>query len=377
MSPRQVRIWFWLHKWSSLVCTLFMLLLCITGLPLIFHHEIEHAMMPEPEQVAPGTPPPSMQSLLDKAEQARPGEQVVYAIQDQEEPLLMVITAESPMALPEDFYYQYFDLPSGQRLDTSQPNEGFMYVMFKLHVDMFAGLPGMLFLGVMGLLMLVAIVTGVVLYAPFMRKLDFGSVRVDKGRRTRWLDLHNLLGIVTVVWLFVVGFTGAINTLAVPIERMWQASELAEMASTHKGNPVPETLVPVDQVVATLTAQVPEKSIMLIAMPGSPFASPHHFGAYMVGSTAVTSRLLTPALVDASNGELTALREMPGYVKILFLSQPLHFGDYGGMPLKILWTVLDLMTIVVLITGLYLWYGKTRFARKRQQGNGLQGEARA
>jgi uncharacterized iron-regulated membrane protein len=27
--------------WSSLVCTVFMLLLCVTGLPLIFHEEID------------------------------------------------------------------------------------------------------------------------------------------------------------------------------------------------------------------------------------------------------------------------------------------------------------------------------------------------
>ncbi len=37
------------------------------------------------------------------------------------------------------------------------------------------------------------------------------------------------------------------------------------------------------------------------------------------------------------------------------ISQPLHFGDYGGMPLKILWAILDIMTIMVLGTGVYLW----------------------
>ncbi len=58
-----------------------------------------------------------------------------------------------------------------------------------------------LFLGFMGLLLLVAIVTGVVLYAPFMRKLAFGEVRRDRSTRVKWLDLHNLLGIVTLVLL--------------------------------------------------------------------------------------------------------------------------------------------------------------------------------
>jgi uncharacterized iron-regulated membrane protein len=38
----------------------------------------------------------------------------------------------------------------------------------------------------------------------------------------------------------------------------------------------------------------------------------------------------------------------------LLLSQPLHFGDYGGLPLKIIWALLDIATIIVLASGLYL-----------------------
>ena len=37
------------------------------------------------------------------------------------------------------------------------------------------------------------------------------------------------------------------------------------------------------------------------------------------------------------------------------LSRPLHFGDYGGLPLKIIWVLLDLVTIFLLGSGLYLW----------------------
>ena len=35
-SARALRRWSWVHTWSSLVCTLFLLMLCLTGLPLIF-----------------------------------------------------------------------------------------------------------------------------------------------------------------------------------------------------------------------------------------------------------------------------------------------------------------------------------------------------
>ena len=46
--------------------------------------------------------------------------------------------------------------------------------------------------------------------------------------------------------------------------------------------------------------------------------------------------------------------------KALALSQPLHFGDYGGLPLKVLWALLDIITIIVLGSGLYLWIARRR-----------------
>ena len=44
LSASSIRGWYLVHKWTSLVSTLFLLMLCITGLPLIFYHEIDHAL---------------------------------------------------------------------------------------------------------------------------------------------------------------------------------------------------------------------------------------------------------------------------------------------------------------------------------------------
>lgn len=92
-----------------------------------------------------------------------------------------------------------------------------------------------------------------------------------------------------------------------------------------------------------------------LAFPGNDFASPHHFVAYMQGATPLTSKLLKPVLIDARSGAVADTRELPWYVTVLLVSQPLHFGDYGGMPLKIIWALLDILAIVVLGSGLYLW----------------------
>ena len=34
------------------------------------------------------------------------------------------------------------------------------------------------------------------------------------------------------------------------------------------------------------------------------------------------------------------------------------FGDYGGVPMQWLWALLDVLTLIVLGSGLYLWLGK-------------------
>ncbi|MBF48898.1 MAG: peptidase, partial [Alcanivorax sp.] len=44
MQKSTIRAWSAVHKWTSLICTAFMLMLCLTGLPLIFHDEIDAAL---------------------------------------------------------------------------------------------------------------------------------------------------------------------------------------------------------------------------------------------------------------------------------------------------------------------------------------------
>src|SRR5690606_6453441 len=138
----------------------------------------------------------------------------------------------------DDFRSVVLDARTADVLGQPRFDEGFMWVMFKLHVDLFAGLPGMLFLGFMGLLLLVAIVSGVVLYSPFMRKLAFGEVRRERSPRVKWLDLHNLLGIVTLTWAFVVGATGMINTWADLLIKYWQHDQLTALMAPYQGQSI-------------------------------------------------------------------------------------------------------------------------------------------
>lgn len=364
LTPRALRFWSWLHKWSSLVCTLFMLLLCLTGLPLIFHHEIAHLTGSEIEAPPLPAAQEGQRATADQvmaAARARYPDRIVQFMgkSDDDERLWWATLTPTP-APTEDFKSVMVDARTGEVVGEHRVGEGFMDLMLRLHVDLFAGLPGKLFLGAMGLLMLVALVSGVVLYAPFMRKLDFGTVRQDRSARTRWLDLHNLIGIVTLVWCFVVGATGVINTGADLLVKYWQTTHVGELVRPYAGQPlVPEAQrAPLQQALQAAQAAAPGKQLFFVAFPGTTFSSPHHTTFFMRGDTPLTSKLLLPVLVDARTAQVTAAPEMPWYLDALLLSQPLHFGDYGGMPMKILWALLDIATVLVLGSGLYLWLKK-------------------
>jgi uncharacterized iron-regulated membrane protein len=168
--------------------------------------------------------------------------------------------------------------------------------------------------------------------------------------------------------MLVVGLTGVINAFAVPIEKLWKANELAAMTREYAGR---EPLDParygsLDTAMAAARAKLPDNNPQFIAFPGGTFSSNHHYAVFFQGDSPLTERLLTPALIDAETGRFTDARQMPWYYQALSLSRPLHFGDYGGLPLKLLWAALTLFTMHVLGTGLYLWLARGRTSSPAQ-----------
>src|ERR1700728_134483 len=121
MTRLALRRWFWLHKWASLICTGFLLVTCVTGLPLIFRDEIGDWL----EDILP------------------------YAVVDDDEPKIMVAVAPSWPAYsanPNSAHWIKFDSHTGAVLKESQSFSGngysFPEIPFSLHKNLFSGLSG-------------------------------------------------------------------------------------------------------------------------------------------------------------------------------------------------------------------------------------------
>ena len=116
MQNKTIKAWAWLHKWSSLVCTAFMLLLCITGLPLIFHHEIGHLLGTEVEarEMPADTPRLSLDKVLAIARAEHPDRVVQYASQPEDSPDLWFVTMTPTPAPTDDFRSVAVDARTGE-----------------------------------------------------------------------------------------------------------------------------------------------------------------------------------------------------------------------------------------------------------------------
>lgn len=367
MRPGALRVWQAVHRWAALACTVFLLIVCLTGLPLLFADEIEAWAdgRPAAAPLAHDVAGRQLDRIVTQARSRFPGEVLSSVIVDAERAEAKVYLVRSWAAYAAGqarTHWIGFDARSGEPLDAGAPpaahTPGFMAIAEALHTRLLAGEAGRWFLTVIAGLFVAAIVSGVVLYAPYMRTLAFGAVRRDRSRRLRWLDRHNLLGIATLVWALVVGATGAMNELASPLFGLWQRTDIDRVLAPWQGEaPLAQAgdFASLRAAYDTARHAVPGGIVRGIDFPGALHGSPHHYLVWTVGATPATARLSTPVLIDARHGTLTAVLPMPWYLRVVELSRPLHFGDYGGLPLKVLWALLDIATLVVLASGLYLW----------------------
>ncbi len=361
------RRWIWVHTWSSLICTLLLLSACVTGLPLVFHEEIDAWLEPGlPYASLPADAPrASLDIITAESRERYPREIILSVTMDDDEPKVVVFMAPSWQAFMKDTKVAHalkFDARTAAILRETRPGEltdtltGFI---LKLHKDLFAGDTGEYLLAAMAALFLVALVSGAVVYGPFMRHVDFGTIRVSRSRRLKWLDVHNLLGALALLWMLVVGATGLMNELSTSLFNLWRQTEVRTALKARVGAPVsPAELAPLQAAYERAESAIPGTTVSNVIFPGSSFSTPYHYVFWARGQQSLTAKLFTPILIDGRTAQLDGTLSMPWYLRTLEVSRPLHFGDYGGWPLKLIWALLDLATIAVLITGLYLWCAK-------------------
>jgi uncharacterized iron-regulated membrane protein len=122
------------------------MLLCVTGLPLIFHEQIDgllHSQV-KPAEVESGAPVADLDRLLANA----PGQVPHFLVWDRDDPNVMFVSVGPSVASdPSKNTLIRMGAHTGAYLDAPDVTARFTHFMLKLHTDMFADLLGKLFLG--------------------------------------------------------------------------------------------------------------------------------------------------------------------------------------------------------------------------------------
>lgn len=374
-TGRWFRFNLWLHRWTSLIATIPFLILCITGTFLIFHEEIEAALGEVPvSQHAAETPQRPASESIANVLKAYPGERVMSVGLDPEHHpgVMLVVTGPNDARSFEQAKVRFTDLVTAQPVGDPDPGMTFTGFLLELHAEWFLGPIGELVGAMIALLVFLSLVSGIVVYAPYVRRMAFGFLRRGKGTRLLQLDLHNFIGAVVLGWALVVTVTGFLLGFNAAAIGIWQVTALGPLrAAAERMEPVDARHPPVDidRAYAATQAAAPEGwTVSTMIYPSTEFSTPRHYTALLAGNEGIDERLFRVMILDAKTGEVVLNPEVPGYLKAISLAQPLHFGDYGGLELKLLWTACTWLTLFITANGAWLWWDRRKKRQPRLEG---------
>jgi uncharacterized iron-regulated membrane protein len=175
-----------------------------------------------------------------------------------------------------------------------------------------------------------------------------------KTSRSFYSSLHRIIGVWSLIFNLLLVSSGLVLSSQVAL-----AALKAQATSTAIKEVAP--IQSIDAVVQKVYTVNPDFEIHLIRIrpggnavqvSGRLLNDPTYYGNYYSGYTFNGSTLE----IEAS----TFMKDLPTNDRLIKMSGPLHFGNYGGLWLKILYSLLGLTPAFLSISGFILW-------RKRSQ----------
>lgn len=347
-----------LHTWCGVVSALFLIVCFLAGALTLFLDDLNRWAAPPPPSVMPAPDARQQAQLLDYMA-AHPEITTTFTLH-------LRTTADAPAPLSWERDGEQFWATrdaNGQWRRFSAPLPALGEVLDDLHRT--AGIPGAVgayAMGVVAVLYALALLSGTVLLLPRLKRQLF-ALRPEGGRRA-WLDLHTFLGLSALPFHLVIAVTTAVFVFYAPLEQVMRsllpddpAAAVAEIAG--QGN-----LLPPAALLARAQAFAPALQADRIVF--DTLDDRAEALAVVLGETATGGRRLYVAL-NPYDGTLR-YRNSGGsfYAAAGDAFAALHFGNYGGYPLRWLYFALALSGAALFYTGNLLWLGKRARGERRE-----------
>ncbi len=354
------RIFLW-HHWCGLVVGLFLLIMSISGAVLAFTDEIESSY--ESPWLEVNNPGGAFfyDSSFSWVQQKNPGWEIrLYGSPGKNEAL--VYDLRKGNEIKKVFVHPI----TGDLIHIdNQVHKQLHRQLLTLHYSLFANTAGKLIVFAVGILFLFTLISGFYIYRKaLVRVLSFRVRIIGKTKRSFYSSLHRVVGVWSLLFNLLTVITGLFISWNIVTAALKQVPARDTSSQT--------VVLSVDHIKSSVLKQHPDFNIHLIRvaagsgtvqLSGNFNDDPFYYGKYY-------SRFY----VDGQTSSIQKkewLRNQTPFKKWQSITGPLHFGNYGGLPVKILYCFFGLMPGILSITGFLLWRkrSKNRKAALRSQSN--------
>lgn len=347
-----------IHRYLGLFLCLHLLVTILTGSVLVFRHELT-GQQTDTHQIYPLSPT-HIQSIVTAGQSKFTDGRPLAIFKDDHNPnLISFRLGRDQSRMFSGAHRFYFDLSTESELYPSAPNSSpsSMDIILDLHRNFLLGGWGEYYLAFIGFLYAIVLIIGFMIYGPYSKRQRFAELRAVPGKpKVYWLDLHRFIGISIFAWSFIIALSGVCLAVGDQLIKIYQVTELAELEASYplikKDQSLPDIGGAEAYRIATET--IPGE-LSFLAFPETQFSIKGHYLILIAASESWIQDDLKLVLVQRKTGTIDAIRSLPWFLRLLLVAEPLHFGNYAGLPLKIIWVLCGLISLVPILTGIFLF----------------------
>jgi uncharacterized iron-regulated membrane protein len=383
-----------LHRWTGLAMTVFLIVVGLTGALLAFRTDLERLINPQLFAAAkPGQTPLDLATLAERAEARAPQVRVGYFVVERDQAALACVPRKDPATgkpyevnFNHIFLNPYTGEELGRRMDgkLSQGRINLLPFIYDLHATLTMGSTGGCILGIVALVWTLDSFVGFYLTLPRKRGpfwKRWQSAWLVKWRASTFrvnFDLHRSSGLWFWLLIFVFAWSSVMLTLQqvyVPVTKT-----LFDFRSDEEVLKVAMLPQPIDspkldwraaqQVGERLMAEQAELHHFTVTRPYGLAYIPE-FGVYTY--SVRSSRDIrghgwdTSIWLDGDTGELRDVGLPSGQHSgntVSVLLWGLHYGDIRDwLPYRILVCIFGIVLVMLSVTGVYIWWRKRKVRR--------------
>lgn len=353
-----------LHLVTSVAFSLFAAAVGVSGSVLVFREEIEHAVY-EP-RITRGSGTASLDTLFQAAAAVEPARRVSMFVLPEDDDRTVEFILQKPGALTlkeADQMSVYVNPYTGAVEGSRRREESVIGRLRDLHFAFFSGTPGLTFNGYVAFALVFLSATGLVLWlVASPRNQRFRLSLKGSWKSVVW-NLHRQGGVLGFALLIVVSLSGAYYAF----RDTYLKTILAVTGSTPpRGAPrLPDGAEgaerrSLDDIAAAARAAVPGARLAVLRIPAGPTAWAATF--HREGDSGESTDSGPTAFVDPFTLKVLRIDDvatMPFGARLVKSMEPVHYGKFGGLPIKLLWVGLGFMPLVFALSGAIMWWNRT------------------